>query len=488
MKELVFLLPEIYLVITALALVVNEVSYHGEHVRVLHATALLGIAGALLQVFVNYTFVPELYLQSLLVHDAFTLFFQIIFLLAAGITVYASKKSQEIYIENRSEFCAMVLGISALLMLAASSAHLLLTFCSLQGALVLGYLLIAQKKQSHHATSAAVKKMGMATLFLLFVGFGTLILFATTKTLHIYDIHKLMMTAELPDKTLTVAFTLLFLGIGAQMCLFPNHLWGADAYEGASTAASGFLSVVLRASGFAVLLRLVIVIFSKNSEFPGVWTPATPFDWRWMIASVSGLSLISGALLAYSQVHARKLFASLIVTQTGFLMLGLLTLDEVGFSSLLFNIAAEVFAVLGAYAALSYFIDRVESDRFENLNGAVARSVPEGLCLIFFLLSWVGLPPFPGFIGKVTLISAAVRHGWNIVAIVAVFSSLLCTMAMARFIFQLMSDFKKDAVPLIPNGGHRVMLLALMVPLLLMSVFSEWLLQFAGQSVQLIFW
>ncbi len=488
MKELVFLLPEIYLVLTALALVVNEVSYHGEQLRVVHATALLGLAGALLQVMVNYTFVPELYFQGLLVHDGFTLFFQIIFLLAGVITVYASKKSQEVYIENRSEFCAMVLAISSLLMLATASAHLLLTFCCLQGALILGYLLIAQKKQSAHVTAAAIKKMGMATLFLLFVGFGTLILFATTQTLHIYDIHKLMVSTELPDKTLTVAFTLLFLGIGAQMCLFPHHLWGADAYEGSSTSAAGFLSVALRASGFAVLLRLFIVLFSKNSEYPGVWIPATPFDWRWMIASVSGLSLISGALLAYSQTHARKLFASLIVTQTGFLMLGLLTLDEVGFSSLLFNLAAEVFAVLGAYAALSYFIDRVESDRFENLNGALARSVPEGLCLIFFLLSWVGLPPFPGFIGKVTLISAAVRHGWNVLAIVAVFCALLCTMAVARFIFQLMSDFKKEPEPLVTNGGHRVMLLALMIPLLLMSVFSEWLLQFAGQSVQLIFW
>lgn len=488
MKDLVLLLPEIYVTLTAIGIVIGEVGYHGEKNRMVHLTAFFGLFGALIQVLINYNFGILQFMDGALVNDGLGLFLKVICILAATITIYASKKSQEVYIENRSEFCALVLGITGFSMLATSSANLLLTLILLQGAMVLGYLLIGQKKQNGLAVEASVKKMVAASFSMLFMGFGVLLLFATTDSMNIYKIHHVISAGALPIKTLTVAFTLIIVGVGSQMCLFPTQLWGADIYQGAAAPTSGFLSLIFRVSGFGVLIRSLVVMFAKEADQKGFWISSTELDWTWMIASMAALTLLYGGLLAYRQRGAKRLFSSLVVAQSGFLMLGLIALDEVGFSSLLYNLAGELFAVMGAYAALSFFMDRVESDEFEKLSGALCRAVPEGIALVFFLASLVGLPPFPGFIGKFTLISAAIRHDWNILAFIAVFSSLLCIVAASRFVFTLMSDFKNRDGSLSVNMGHRVLILSLLAPLFFMTVFSDWILRFAGQSVHLIFW
>lgn len=488
MNDLILLLPELYIALTAIGLLVGEVGYHGERNRIIHLTAFLGLGGALLQVLMNYNFGVRLYFGGTLVNDAFALYVKLILVVAAMVSIYASKKSHEVSIENRGEFCALVLGVTGFSMLAASSSNLLLILILLQAAGVLGYLLVAQKKRCSKAIEASVKKMAVSGLSLLFTGFGVLFLFSAAGSLDIYEIHKVVAQGGLPIKTITVAFTLILVGIGAQMCLFPAHLWGPDVYQGSAAPTAGFLSLVYRVTGFAVLVRSLVIMFAKNTETKGLWASSSELNWTWMVAVLAALTLLTGGLLAYRQRGVKRLLSALVVTQTGFLMLGLIALDEVGFSSLLYNLTGELFAVLGAYAALSYFFDRLDSDEFETMSGALARAVPEGVAFLFFLASIVGLPPFPGFIGKFTLVSAAIRHDWNILAFIAVFSSLLCIISVSRFMFSFMSDFRKHEDTLSVNLGHRILILSLLVPLLLLTVFSEWVLRFAGQSVQMIFW
>ena len=166
-----------------------------------------------------------------------------------------------------------------------------------------------------------------------------------------------------------------------------------------------------RAAGIAALaLRFLIVVFAKPSQEAGQWEVLGALDWTQIVAWVSGLSMAFGGLLAFRQVAAKRMVGCLIVAESGFLLLGLLVLDEVGVGALLYNLVIELFALVGAFYILSFFHDELGTDHLVDLKGMLRRAAPESVFLVIFLLCLVGVPPTPGFIGKFTLIGEALRH------------------------------------------------------------------------------
>src|SRR3954465_4653019 len=109
-----------------------------------------------------------------------------------------------------------------------------------------------------------------------------------------------------------------------------------------------------------------------------------------------------------------------------------LVLDELGIPALLFNLVIELFALMGSFYVLSFLVNKLRSDRLEDLRGMLRRAVPECICLVMFLLCLVGSPPMPGFIGKFTLIGVAIRHQRLALAMVGIISMVISAVAVAR--------------------------------------------------------
>jgi NADH:ubiquinone oxidoreductase subunit 2 (subunit N) len=164
-------------------------------------------------------------------------------------------------------------------------------------------------------------------------------------------------------------------------------------------------------------------------------------------------------------------------------------LDEVGVAALLFNLLVQLFAVCGVYYVISLLVDELGTDRLEKLRGAVSCTVLESIVFILFLACIVGLPPLPGFIGKFALIGAAVRHEWYPLAILAILSMILGVAAIARIAYSLLGSVhlgsNHSSTLTLTRSVH---LAVLVVPLIIMAVFAEFFLSWAGQSLQFILW
>jgi NADH:ubiquinone oxidoreductase subunit 2 (subunit N) len=99
------------------------------------------------------------------------------------------------------------------------------------------------------------------------------------------------------------------------------------------------------------------------------------------------------------------------------------------------------------------------------------------------------MPPAPGFIGKFTLVGAIVRHHWWGLAAIAILSSMLSTIAIARLAFHLIGPKKLPAFSLGRRAHERkVFLVVLLVPLLLAGFFANGVLDWAGKSLGFILW
>lgn len=489
MTEFLLILPEIFLALTLALVVAGEITYHGEDLRLITITAILGLGAAFVQTLITYQYGATQLFEHTLSIDGLSLFFKLIFILLAGLSIFIAMNTKEVPRSRQAEYVALVLASALGMCLAASSADLLLAFLSLQFTNVLAYFLAGYGKRSILSAEAAVKYMIFSAVAGALLLYGLAILFAHTQSLNIYEIHRALVAHPLPREVMLVVFMLTFLSFSFQFGAFPMYLWAPDVLEGSPTPAAAFLSISSRAVGFAVALRFFVVVFAQPALTGGQWQVLGALDWTQVVAWVAGLTMITGSLLAFRQNSAKRMVGCLVVAESGYLLMGLLVLDEVGIAALLYNLVIQLFALMGTFYVLSFFFDEVGSDRLEDLRGMLRRAVPEAICLVLFLLCLVGLPPTPGFIGKFTLIGVAIRHQWPLLAMTAVATMALSSVAVARLAYHLVGDFRKTEVtPAAPQVHRRMFLGGLISVMLVVGVFAEFLLDWTGKSLGFILW
>ena len=161
-------------------------------------------------------------------------------------------------------------------------------------------------------------------------------------------------------------------------------------------------------------------------------------------------------------------------------------------AAILFNIVVQLFSIVGAYYVIALLYDQLRSDQLKDLKGMLSKAVPECVSLILFLACLVGLPPFPGFIGKFILVGAAIRHQWYFLAVLAIISAAVGSLAVARLAFSVFGEFSPSPVAPMPadplRTSRRMFLVVVFIPMVLIGVFAEQVLSWAGQSLRFILW
>ncbi len=493
MRALVAFLPEIILGITLLFVVLAEITYHGERTRLTPLISLFGLAAAFLQILVVFYYGPTFVFEKVLAVDGLSLFFKLLFTVLGALAVISAVQAKEIARSMRTEYCALIVAACLAMCLAASSADLIVLFLSLLCVNIVFSVLAAYGKRSVLSIEAGIKYLMFSVVSVGFLLFGIALIFAATKELNIYEIHRVLLVQAIDPKGMLVIFSFFFLAIGFQMAAFPFYLWAPDVIEGAPTPVSSFIILGSRGVGFAVLLRFVLVLLSVPTETGEGIGPLRhyigDFDWPQILAQLSGFSMLVGAFLALRQKGAKRMVGCLAVSQTGFFLMGPLVLDQQGVAALMYNLVIEVFTLTGIFFVLAVFYDEMRSDRLADFKGVLGKAVPECICLILFLLCLVGVPPLPGFIGKFALVGSAVQHGWTALAGLAIVSMGVSTAAVARLIYAMISDYRKPVDVRLEFGVRgRLFLFSLMMPLVLSGGFAENFFQWAGKHLGSILW
>jgi len=487
-KDLILLLPEIFLVVTLAGVVIGEIGHKDEKTRLAPATALAGLVGALVQTLILYGLGPAEAFSGAVSVDGFALFFKLYAITLAALSILMPGGGREMSPSKRAEHCALVLGAALAVCLVAAASDIILIFLSMQLLFVVGCFLTAHGRRNRSGAEASVKYLvfGVASAFLFL--FGAAILFAYTHVFNIYDMHKVLLANPMPAPVAAVAFVMIFFALAFHIVAFPMSLVAPDVLEGAPTPVGAGLSLGARAAGFALAIRMIVVVFAQPSLSKGQWAGMAGFDWIGILAIISGLTMVAGSLLALVQTSAKRLVSYIVVAQTGFLLMGLLVLDEVGISALLFNLVVDLFALSGAYFVISTMYDELGSDRLAGLGGMLHKYPAESISLILFLACAAGLPPLPGFMGKFALTGAAVRHGWYALAVVAIISSALGAVAMGRLSFSLIGRFGQGDGGERPNIQRVAFLASLIIPMIMIGIFAERVLDWAGKSLQFARW
>jgi NADH-quinone oxidoreductase subunit N len=256
------------------------------------------------------------------------------------------------------------------------------------------------------------------------------------------------MSTLVTNDALMFGIMLLGAGLCFKVAAAPFHVWTPDVYEGAPTPITAFLSTASKAAAFAIFARIFYVALHHFQ-----------LDWQTVLATVAALSMIVGNLAAITQDNVKRMLAYSSIGHAGYVLLGILSVSEMGLRGVLVYSVVYVFASLGIWATV-LMLERHEyaGERVEDFEGLHRRAPFQALAMVVFLLSLGGIPPTSGFIGKYFLFYAAVGAGYGWLAIIAV---LMSAVSMVYYLRLVMAMYFRDGKEAELAGGFALRFVAI---------------------------
>jgi proton-translocating NADH-quinone oxidoreductase chain N len=354
--------------------------------------------------------------------DAFAHFFRYLALGAVGVTLLVSLGYSPLKNRYDGEFYGLFLFMAFALITVAAANNLLMIFISIEFVSLLSYLLVGFLKNDPKSKEAALKYLLFGSVCSAVMLYGMSLLYGVAGSLELPAIGNALFYA--PFKPLAIAAVLFFfVGLGFKISMAPFHMWAPDVYEGAPTPVTAFLTVAPKALGFAVLTRVLDMIFLN---FYSVWSP--------VLVILSILTMTIGNITAVSQSNIKRFLAYSSIAQAGYILMGFAVFTILGRGAVLIYLLAYLLTNLGAFAVVLFVGEETGSDSLDAYAGLSQRSPAAAAMLTIFLLSLAGLPPLAGFIGKYYVFAAAIQAHFITLTIVAAINSVIAAYYYFRIV------------------------------------------------------
>jgi NADH-quinone oxidoreductase subunit N len=419
------LLPAAQLLVTALVVLLRDLFIEEHKPKdILVFLSLVGIALAAGETLALWG-VQESAFNDTIVLDNFALFFALIFLMAAGLTILSSIGFVRQAGIHEGEFYALVLFATVGMMLMAAANDLMVFFLGLETMSIAVYVLTGMFRTDSRSSEAAMKYFLMGAFATGFLLYGIALIYgaAGSTNLDLIADYLAGQPSEWPLYLIGGGF-LLLIGFAFKVGAVPFHFWVPDVYEGAPTPITGFMSVAVKAAAFAAWARILLHKLS-----------ALDSDWLFPLWIITIATMTFGNLLAISQSSVKRMLAYSSIAHAGYLLIPIVVGAEWGGLPLLFYVLTYSFMTIGAFAVLSCLSER--DDRRENYSDFAGLGFKRpflGLAMSLFMLSLAGFPPLGGFAGKFYIFRAAVLSGHVGLAIIGVLNSLLSVIYYLRVI------------------------------------------------------
>jgi NADH-quinone oxidoreductase subunit N len=473
LSDFYYILPELVLTGGALLLLVADVLLPRG------SKALTGMAVAV----VAATFVALLPFRNthvevshgLLAVDQFALFFKVVFLLAALLTILMSSDYLAIEGASPGEYYFLILCSTLGMMIMASGIDLITLFIGLETMAVSFYILVGFIKPNPRSNEASVKYFLLGAFSLGILLYGMSLMYGMSGTTNLRAMATVF-SSQGRDPRLVLAVVLVVAGMGFKIAAVPFHMWAPDVYEGAPTPITAFLSVGSKAASFAMLLRIFV---------EGL--PSLDAEWRLLFQVLAILTMTGGNIAALTQSNLKRMLAYSSIAHAGYLLIGVVVGTSRGITAMLVYLFIYSFMQMGAFAVI-VMMRRKDAigDELKDLSGLAFRQPFAAFAMLLFMLSLGGIPPTAGFMGKFWLFSAAIDQHYYWLAVIGVLNSAISLYYYVRIV--VFMYLKKETTGSEPVATPAIMFtLALAVAAtIILGVYPRMLFEVAEASARTI--
>jgi NADH-quinone oxidoreductase subunit N len=420
------MLPMVELVIFALGLLLIDLMVPREWKWINAVGAFAGVMFAGLCVAEIQSTLPARgvfgFYNSLLV-DRFAIYFWYLFLAGASIAILMSVHYLDVEDEHHGEYYALLLLSVVGMMSMAAGIDMVLMFIGLELMAISTYVLVGFLRRDRRSNEAALKYMLLGGFSSGIFAYGLSLLYGLSGGTNLAVIARAMSAQKTHSPVVVIALLTTMTGLLFNIAAFPFHQWAPDAYEGAPTSITGFMSVAVKAAGWAMLMRILLW---------GLWPLRSIYV---PVIVVVAIATMTGAnFAALTQTNTKRLLAYSSIAHVGYMLLAFVAMGTSqpgspgffdGFKGILIYLLVYTFMNLGAFAVIASLRQRnVIGDELDDMAGLYQRAPVEAVLMLLFLLSLAGIPPAAGFLGKYYIFLSLIESGHYGLASLGVLYSL----------------------------------------------------------------
>lgn len=467
--------PEAILVCTAVAVLLADLFMPEDGKSSLCWLSLAGVLASLGAVY-NLGASRLVGFSGMITSDGFGMFFSMVVLVACALVLLMASGWAERAGTQKGEFYSLILMSTSGMLLMAKGTDLMTVFLGLETLSIPIYVLVGFQRTRMKAIEGSLKYFLLGAFGAAFMLYGMALIYAATGTTKIPVLAAMAAGGGMAGNPLFLAgIGLLLAGFAFKVSLAPFHMWTPDAYEGAPTLVTAFMSAAVKAAAFAALIRVSLLLF------PGVSAAVGPVLWVLAV-----LTMTVGNLSALLQDNVKRVLAYSSIAHAGYILVGLVAGDVLGGQAALFYLFIYALMNIGAFGVLM-LIAQKEDEGYDirALKGIGFKYPVLGGLLTLFLVSLAGIPPTGGFIGKFYLFSAAVKNGYIWLAILGVLNSAASVYYYLRIVVYMYFTAPEGevAVPNAPSLGFAVALCACAAGVLVLGLIPNSMLALAEESV-----
>ncbi len=348
--------------------------------------------------------VPTAVVHDAMFRDRWSALAQVILAGSGAVAVLLSYR-ERIRDENVAEYYALLTAAGAGMAFFVQAGNLMTLFLGLEWFSIALYVLTAIDIDLVGSLEAGLKYLvvgavGSATLL-----FGSALVYGVTGQLTFTGIAA---AGHAHSAMLVVGLAMIIAGLAFKSSAAPFHMWTPDAYQGAPTPVTAFMSSATKIAALVATYRVLTIAFPHDQGL-----------WRYAIAALACISLAWGNIAALLQRNVKRILAYSAVSHSGFMLIGIAAANALGARALLYYLIPYSAMSLGAFAVVAARERELQTPvTLRNLAGFGWERPFLGVSMWVFMLGMLGFPLTGGFIGKFYVFAAAYDHGfwWLIVA------------------------------------------------------------------------
>jgi NADH-quinone oxidoreductase subunit N len=429
------LLPEVLLSVSFLLMItIDLVLYRDQRNKqmfvknttqtssILFTFCLLSVVVVFYQIVQQFNIIDDTFLfERMLVLDLKAILFKFLILLSTFFIlahIYVTKR------EFVAEFFPLLISMVIGLCLMTMSVNLLMIYLSIEMVSVSSYMLTTINK-TRKSTESGLKYILFGASASAVMLYGMSLLYGMTGTLDISSPAFSRGLSQVDSIALSVAIVLTISGFMFKISASPFHIWTPDVYESAPTPVVAFFSVAPKIAAFLVAIRFYF---------------AVPNNLQTITAVLAMASITFGNFSALWQNNAKRLLAYSTIAHAGFMLIGLVTMSQLGITSVVFYLIVTLFSNFAAFLLLDYAeqytinpdsaggnfnesvgnlleknltkgklenqSEAVDASKIDNLKGLGRLNPFYGVMILIVMISLAGIPPTAGFFAKLNIFSA----------------------------------------------------------------------------------
>ena len=423
------IVPELELAVFGMFLLIFDLMVKTK--RRLGYIALIGVAvsGAFLFQLRNVQYFA--YGGSLVI-DPLATFFKIIFLVAAALAIAISLRYLDIERENHGEYYALILFATMGMMFMAGATDLATLYIGLETMAISTYVLVGFLRSNQRSNEASMKYFLLGAFSSAILLYGMSMLYGIAGSTRFDDIAEALSRRPLTDPISLMAMITLSAGMFFKVAAVPFHQWTPDAYEGAPSSITAYMSVAVKAASFVMMIRVFMFAIA-------------PLQMRWVpiMVAVSVMTMTVGNIAAITQSNVKRMLAYSSISHAGYILIGFIAGNSTGLTAVGLYLLIYTFTNIGVWSVVVALRRKdIIGEHIDDMAGLFFKHPTAAVLMLIFLLSLAGIPPTAGFIGKYYLFAAAIETGHNTLAVIAVLNAAISLYFYFRIV---VSMFMRDA-------------------------------------------